>query len=96
MTGKNLPVYGVSTKNLADFLTSEKDIMRNYSKIPPVEFRMWELDIDKSEHSQLESGQGDFDDLEGDFYDDFVIVERKKRDHGYEGASLAKEAKLMD
>jgi hypothetical protein len=50
LTGKNLPIYGVSTKNLEDFLTSEKDIMRNFSKIPPIEFRMWELDIDKSEH----------------------------------------------
>ena len=42
---KNLPIYGVSTKSLKDFLTTDKDLLRGASKIPSNDFRMWELDM---------------------------------------------------
>lgn len=46
---KNLPIFGVSTRNLKDFVTSERDMLRQITKIPGYEFRQWELDIDKEE-----------------------------------------------
>jgi hypothetical protein len=30
-------------------VTSEKDMLRDLTKIPGVEFRMWELDLDREE-----------------------------------------------
>jgi hypothetical protein len=59
LTGKNLPVYGVSTRNLSDFSTTEKDIMRDFSKVPSKEFRMWELDLDQSECREYEASIGE-------------------------------------
>ena len=45
ITKKNLPIYGVSSKSLRDYLTSDKDLMRGISRVPSVKFRMWEHDI---------------------------------------------------
>jgi hypothetical protein len=87
---KNLPIYGVSTKNLKDFVATQNEKSRGFQKIPTIEFRMWEADIDKEERkkeihasSQSDSanggaGLGDYDDLEQDFVDDFVIIDRQK------------------
>lgn len=44
---KNLPIYGVSTRNLKDFVASLNEKSRGFHKMPTVEFRMWEADIDK-------------------------------------------------
>jgi len=33
-TTKNLPIYGVSTRILKDFLTSEKDQLRQITRMP--------------------------------------------------------------
>ena len=53
-TTRNLPVYGVSTRSLRDFLTSERDQLRRITKIPSDEFRMWELDLDGEERRQVQ------------------------------------------
>ena len=45
ITKKNLPIYGVSSKSLKDYLTTEKDLMRGITRAPSVKFRMWEHDI---------------------------------------------------
>ena len=45
ITKKNLPIYGVSSKSLKDYLTSEKDLMRGMSRTPSVKFRLWDHDI---------------------------------------------------
>jgi len=46
---KNLPIFGVSTRNLKDFLATENEKSRGFQKIPTIEFRMWEIDIDREE-----------------------------------------------
>ena len=33
--GKELPIFGVSSKYLSDFVTTEKDLQRNIQRIPP-------------------------------------------------------------
>lgn len=47
--GKNLPIFGISTKYLKEYVTSERDVLRKISRIPSDEFRMWEEDITKNE-----------------------------------------------
>ena len=71
----------MSTRVLKDFLTTEREQMRKFTKIPSVEFRMWEIDIDKEERKQHSESKpqdlsDEFDDVENGFYDDFVIIER--------------------
>jgi len=48
LKNKNLPIYGVKVKNLKDYLTSERDLMRGQTKVP-LKFRLWEKDIDRGE-----------------------------------------------
>jgi hypothetical protein len=47
--------------------------------MPTAEFRMWEVDLVPEKRPSI-SGKpdqnNDFDDMEGDLYDDFVIIER--------------------
>lgn len=43
--GGNLPIFGISTKYLKDFTTSERDFLRKITRIPNDEYRMWEEDI---------------------------------------------------
>lgn len=42
-------IFGVSTRSLKDFLTTERDQLRQITKVPTDEFRMWELDLDKED-----------------------------------------------
>ena len=49
LTENNLPIFGVSTRNLRDFVTSERDQLRQITKIPTEEFRMWEIDLKQEE-----------------------------------------------
>lgn len=49
ITQKNLILYGVSTRSLKDFLTSERDQLRQITKMPSMEYRLWEADLVKEE-----------------------------------------------
>ena len=49
ITKKNLPVYGVSSKSLKNYITSDKDLMRGISRVPTIKFRMWEHDIKQTD-----------------------------------------------
>ena len=42
---KNVPIFGVTSKDLRDFTTTEKDMKKNVNKFPPKEFRVTEEDI---------------------------------------------------
>ena len=79
LTKRNLPVYGVSSKSLKDFLTSEKDQLRHITRMPSMEFRMWEIDlVPEKRPTKVEvGGDQEFDDITGDLYDDFVLIERQ-------------------
>ena len=57
-TKKNLPIYGISTKNLKDFVATENEKSRGFNKIPTIEFRMWEADIDKEERKKEAHSSG--------------------------------------
>lgn len=71
-------MFGVSTKSLKDFLTSERDQLRKISRMPNSEFRLWEENITKEERRSPGGSivANDLDASEMDYYDDFVIVER--------------------
>ena len=95
----------MSTRNLKDFLTTEKDQERKFTKIPLPEFRMWELDLDKEERKLDSAKEGkdekdklDFDDLEDDFVDDFVIIDRRQEKKGpsYQKMKIVEEEKIKD
>lgn len=49
ITQKNLKIFGVSTRYLKDFVTSERDQLRKISRMPSYEYRLWEEDIVKEE-----------------------------------------------
>jgi len=51
ITKRNLPVYGVSSKSLKDYTTTDKDLMRGISRVPTIKFRMWEHDIKQTDPS---------------------------------------------
>ena len=40
LTGQNLKIFGISTRYLKDFTTSERDILRGITRMPSAEFRM--------------------------------------------------------
>jgi hypothetical protein len=42
ITENNLKIFGVSTKYLKDFVTSERDQLRKITRMPSSEYRMWE------------------------------------------------------
>lgn len=44
LTGANLKIFGISTKILKDYVTSERDYLRGISRMPGPEFRLWEED----------------------------------------------------
>lgn len=69
-----MPIYGVSTRTLKDFVTSERDILRQITKIPSRDYRLWKVDLKKEERKDPEEDELDFENAED--FDDFVIVER--------------------
>lgn len=50
-TQKNLKIFGVATKTLKDFVTSERDKLRRLSRLPNNDYRMWEEDIVKEQRT---------------------------------------------
>lgn len=90
----NLPIYGVSTRILKDFLTSERDQLRQITKMPGQEYRLWEIDVVKEERK---SGANSLDfDHNDDFYDDFVIVDRLDMKKYNKQSKLLEEEKIKD
>jgi hypothetical protein len=81
--GKNLPIFGISTKYLKEYVTSERDILRKITRIPGDEFRLWEEDISPEEHSSISHNKTVNSTLHDDYqfdddnlFNEFVIVER--------------------
>ena len=69
----------MSAKSLKDFLTTDKDQLRHIPRMPSEMFRMWEIDlVPEKRPSKGQKGEYvvDFEDDTGDFYDNFVIIER--------------------
>lgn len=62
---------------------------------------MWEVDLDKDERKAAKQSDAtlkehDFDDFDGDFYDDFVIIERQKEQMQQHQAKIVEEEKIKD
>jgi hypothetical protein len=55
ITKKNLPIYGVSSKSLRDYLTTDKDLMRGITRVPTIKFRMWEQDINPADRKLMQT-----------------------------------------
>lgn len=66
-TGKGVPIFGVSSAELEQFITTDKDILRKFSRMPAQEFLISEgVDLDESQMSFC-----DFEEITGD---DWVVV----------------------
>ena len=91
-----MPVYGVSTRTLKDFVTSEREILRQITKIPSKDFRLWEVDLKKEErkHDPTEEDLLDFDNAED--FDDFVIVDKPDVKKYNKQSKLIEEEKIKD
>ena len=66
-----LNLYGVSSKNLTDYVTSEKDVIRHINRMPSSYFLMNQKQRDSGSEKSME--ELDFEDL-----DEFVLVEREE------------------
>ena len=69
-----LKLFGVSTKSLSDYVTSDKDLIRNYNRLPDDYFL---LDPDASRKvKEANAVLGDLDDAElDDLFSDFVFID---------------------
>lgn len=50
-----LPIYGIGTKSLTEYVTSEKDLIRKINRIPNWEFLLDVLGTGKKERSAIKS-----------------------------------------
>lgn len=67
-------MYGISSPSLDDFLTSDKDILRKISKIPPMEFLISDTKLDPNMSDSLA-----FDDEDEIWGDDWVVINTGER-----------------
>ena len=55
----NLPIYGIQNTNLRDYTTTEKDMKRGVSRMPPSQLRLHEEDIMKQGNSLKVDNSGE-------------------------------------
>ena len=73
---QKLKLFGVSSKSLADYVTSDKDLIRNYNRIPDDYFL---LDPDASKKIKDPNAVvGDLEDDLDDLFNDFVFIDPKE------------------
>jgi hypothetical protein len=70
-----LKIFGVSSKSLADFVTSEKDIMRQIDRMPNEYYLLGNEKGSDQELKQSVALDEDFDAELDDFFD-FVLIEK--------------------
>lgn len=66
---KKVNIYGVSSKSLAPYLTSDKDIIRSINRMPASDFLL-------NNTEGLEK-DGELDDMDMDDFDDFVVIDKE-------------------
>jgi hypothetical protein len=66
----------VNVKNLKDYLTSERDLMRGQTKVP-LKFRLWEKDIDRGEFQKGDSFMGGAT-FDTEFYKQQALIQNPK------------------
>lgn len=57
LTKTNLKVFGVSTRYLKDFVTTERDLLRKITRMPNNEYRLWEENLLPEEGAQTKASQ---------------------------------------
>lgn len=88
-----LNIYGVSSKNLEDYVTTAKDIIRGVNRIPGTFFLLNNQSSKKEQQNEME----DYDML----FDDFVFIDREEAMNKLEAnmqiseEKIQKEEKLM-
>jgi hypothetical protein len=96
ITHKNLRIFGIATKSLKDYITSERDQLRKISRMPTNEFRLWEEDI---EHEERNTPGGSIvipeDDIYNDF-DDFVIIDKPDMKKHNTKEKILEEQKIIE
>lgn len=95
--GTNLRIYGIGSKILKDFVSSERDYLRQISRMPGCEFRL-RFDDDLLEMKKILSGPLTTDGIEedADFYEDFIVLEKQDMKKYNMQEKLHKEEKIMD
>ena len=71
-----MKVYGISTKSLKDFCTTERELLRKISRIPPDYFRMWEIDIEPESRIMSMEIPLDIDEKDKDLFNGYVFLNR--------------------
>ena len=72
LTGRNLRVYGISTRYLKDFTTSERDILRGITRMPSADYRLTAENVVHEDTDESET----VDEFDDDDFQDFVIVDK--------------------
>jgi hypothetical protein len=47
-----LSIFGIATKYLKEYISTERDYLRKIVRMPGIEFRCWEEDISEDEYNQ--------------------------------------------
>lgn len=95
LTNANLKIYGVSTRSLKDFLSSERDVLRGVTRIPTSDYRMWKENMVEEEKDEQSSK--DFDNFDDeDFENQFVIIEKIDLKKYNQTAKLQEEQKIIE
>ena len=73
-----LPVFGIASDRLTDYITSEKDIARRICKMPTEEYLIQgklPFGTGRASIAQVLENEKDFEDDDDDMFDDFVVLE---------------------
>ncbi len=94
LTGQNLKIFGISTRYLKDFATSERDILRGITRMPSAEYRLTVENVvyEEPDESMKDSVLEDQD----DDFEDFVIVDRIDLEKYNQEDKLNEEEKIKD
>ena len=93
-----MPIYGMSTKYLRDFVTSEREYLRKITRMPNNEYRMWEEDQNKEESKQMNASHS-MDEVyidEDDIFNEFVIIDRPDVEKYNQLDKLNEEIEIKD
>jgi hypothetical protein len=77
-------------------VTSERDFLRQISRMPSQEYRLWEENIVHEEGSTVSTVNKDAIDVDDYFYEDFVIIEKLDMKKYNVKTKIHEEEKIKD
>jgi hypothetical protein len=86
-----LPLFGLSSASLEDYVTTERDIARRISKMPPRDFLITKRSTMSSSSAIMEPQESDEWADDDELFDDFIILERPNFEQYNDQETLLKE-----